>query len=131
MSLELKGTIKEIGKRKVFDSGYKKVEFVLTTNDEEHPQDVKFKVVQNNVDPFINKNKVGASVKVQFNVRGSEYKDKYYVSLEAFKVTPFIIPKPVAPISEIKNIEDFESLFLTLDTAQRKECIKLIEENLK
>ena len=86
MSLQLNGTIKLIGEKQVFDSGFQKVEFVLTTNDEKYPQDVKFEIVQDKVDDFLKYNKVGSVVDVDFNVRGNEYKDKYYVSLTAWKV---------------------------------------------
>lgn len=86
MSLQLNGTIKLIGEKQVFDSGFKKVEFVLTTNDEKYPQDVKFEIVQDKVDDFLKYNKVGSVVDVDFNVRGNEYKEKYYVSLTAWKV---------------------------------------------
>jgi hypothetical protein len=86
MSLQLTGTIKLIGEKQTFDSGFQKVEFVIATNDEKYPQDVKFEIVQDKVDDFLKYNKVGASVDVSFNVRGNEYKDKYYVSLAAWKV---------------------------------------------
>lgn len=86
MSLQLNGTIKLIGEKQVFDSGFQKVEFVLTTNDEKYPQDVKFEIVQDKVDDFLKYNKVGSVVDVDFNVRGNEYKEKYYVSLTAWKV---------------------------------------------
>lgn len=86
MSLQLKGTIKLIGEKQVFDSGFQKVEFVLTTNDEKYPQDVKFEIVQDKVDDFLKYNKVGSVVDVDFNVRGNEYQGKYYVNLSAWKV---------------------------------------------
>ena len=86
MSNQLKGTIKVIGEKQVFDSGFQKVEFVLTTNDEKYPQDVKFEIVQDKVDDFLKYNKVGSIVDVDFNVRGNKYQGKYYVSLTAWKV---------------------------------------------
>jgi len=86
MSMQLTGTIKLIGEKQVFESGFQKVEFVITTNDEKYPQDVKFEIVQDKVDDFLKYNKVGNSVDVDFNVRGNEYNGKYYVSLSAWKV---------------------------------------------
>lgn len=86
MSNQLSGTIKLVGEKQTFDSGFQKVEFVLTTNDEKYPQDVKFEITQDKVDDFIKYNKVGKAVDVSFNVRGNEYKGKYYVSLTAWKV---------------------------------------------
>ena len=85
MSLQLNGTIKLIGEKQVFDSGFQKVEFVLTTNDEKYPQDVKFEIVQDKVDDFLKYNKVGSVVDVDFNVRGNEYQGKYYVSFNSLE----------------------------------------------
>ena len=87
MSLQLTGKIKLIGEVQTFDSGFKKVEFVITTNDENYPQEVKFDISQDKVDDFIKYNKVGSDVDVSFNVRGNEYKGKYYVNLAAWKVS--------------------------------------------
>ena len=83
--LKLNGTIKVIGEKQTFDSGFQKVEFVITTEDQ-YPQDVKFEIVQDKCDDFLKYNKVGKQVEVSFNVRGNEYKEKYYVSLSAWKV---------------------------------------------
>ncbi len=98
MSLQLTGTIKLIGEVQTFDSGFRKVEFVLTTNDEKYPQDVKFEISQDKVDDFIKYNKVGSCVDVDFNVRGNEYKDKYYVNLSAWKVFKSDANKPATDI---------------------------------
>ena len=98
MSLQLKGTIKVIGEKQTFDSGFQKVEFVITTNDEKYPQDVKFEIVQDKVDDFLKYNKVGSVVDVDFNVRGNEYKEKYYVSLSAWKVFKSTAEAPATDI---------------------------------
>lgn len=79
MNLELSGTIKLISDKQVFESGFQKLEFLLTTNDEKYPQDIKFDVIQDNVEKFIQHNQVGDIVTVSFNVRGNEHKNKYYV----------------------------------------------------
>ena len=98
MSLQLTGTIKLIGEKQVFDSGFQKVEFVITTNDEKYPQDVKFEISQDKVDDFLKYNKVGACVDVDFNVRGNEYNNKYYVNLSAWKVFKSDANKPATDI---------------------------------
>jgi len=85
MELKLTGTIKMIGEVQTFDSGFKKVEFVVTTA-EQYPQDVKFEITQDKVDNFLQYNKVGDEVEVSFNIRGNEYNGKYYVNLQAWKV---------------------------------------------
>ncbi len=95
MSLAVTGKIKLIGEKQTFDSGFQKVEFVLTTNDK-YPQDVKFEVVKDNVDNFIKCNKVGNDVNVSFNLRGAEYKGKYYNNLVAWRIS-----KPEAQATDI------------------------------
>mgnify|MGYP000069583635 FL=1 len=86
MSYELTGTIKSIAEKQVFESGFQKVKFVVTTNDEKYPQDISFEIVQDKVDDFIKYNKVGASVDVSFNIRGNEYNGNNYNTLSAWKV---------------------------------------------
>ena len=83
--LKLNGKIKLIGEKQTFDSGFTKVEFVITTEGD-YPQDVKFEIVKDKCDDFLQYNKVGKDVEVSFNIRGNEYKGKYYVSLQAWKV---------------------------------------------
>lgn len=83
--LKLKGKIKLIGEIQKFDSGFKKVEFVITTEDQ-YPEDVKFEAIKEKADNLIQYNKVGDVVDVSFNIRGNEYNDKYYVNLQAWKV---------------------------------------------
>ena len=85
MSLELTGNLKVVMDEQVFDSGFKKREFVITTQEEEYPQDIKFELIKDKCSE-INKFKVGDSIKVHMNIRGNEYKDKYYVNLQAWRI---------------------------------------------
>lgn len=94
MNLELSGTIKLISDKQVFESGFQKLEFLLTTNDEKYPQDIKFDVIQDNVEKFIQHNQVGDIVTVSFNVRGNEHKNKYYVYLTAWKIDKLTSNEP-------------------------------------
>ena len=79
MSYEMKGTVKVIMDLQEFDSGFTKREFVITTEDK-YPQDVKFETVRErtNICAAI---KVGQVVNVSFDVRGNEYKERFYVNL--------------------------------------------------
>ena len=83
--LKVIGTIKQIGELIQFDSGFSKVEFVITT-DETYPQEVKFEAVKEKAEKFLQYNKVGARVEVKFNIRGNEYNGKHYVSLQSWHV---------------------------------------------
>ena len=65
---------------------WKKVVFVLKT-DEEYNNIYAFEIFgEEKVDKFIKWNHIGASVDVDFNVSCNEYKGKYYTSLQAWKV---------------------------------------------
>lgn len=83
--LKMTGTIKVMGELQSFESGFTKVEFVISTGGE-YSQDVKFECVKEKADNLLKYNKVGDSVEVSFNIRGNEYQDKYYVNLVAWKV---------------------------------------------
>ena len=81
---KLKGTIKEIFDKQTFPSGFTKREFVVTT-EENYPQDIKFECVKERCD-LLTDLKINDEVLVQFNIRGNEYKDRYYVNLQAWKI---------------------------------------------
>lgn len=92
--LKITGTIKVIGEKQVFDSGFEKVTFVITT-DETYPQDVSFDAIKDNADALIQYNKVGDKVEVKFNVRGNFFKERYYVNLQSWHVQKLDEAKPV------------------------------------
>ena len=75
----IEGVIKLIGDTQEFDSGFTKREFVVTT-DEKFPQDIKMEMVKDKT-TFLDKFCAGDAVRCKFNIRGNEFKDKYYVSL--------------------------------------------------
>lgn len=82
---EATGQIKIIEATQSFASGFQKREFVITTDSDKYPQDLKFEVVKANcekLDAF----QAGDSVTVTFDLRGNEYNGKYYVGLTAWKV---------------------------------------------
>jgi single-strand DNA-binding protein len=83
---EIAGTIKKIFDEQTFGSGFNKREFVLTIESGRFPQDIKFECVKDKVD-LVAKLKPGAKVKVSFDLRGREWKDNYYVNLNAWKIT--------------------------------------------
>lgn len=84
--MDLEGSIKMIMDTQTFDSGFQKKEFVVTTK-EQYPQDVKFELVKERVD-LLAPYKSGDQIKVHFNVRGNEFKGKYYVNLQAWRIEP-------------------------------------------
>jgi len=80
----MEGKIKVIDFTKTFDSGFTKREFVVTT-DEKFPQDIKFELIKDKCD-LIDEYSEGNWIKVNFNMKGNEYNDKYYVNLQAWKL---------------------------------------------
>jgi hypothetical protein len=68
-----------------FDSGFTKREFVVTTEEDRYPQDIKFECVKDRC-ALLNGIKPGQRVTVSFDLRGNEYKGRYFVSLSAWKV---------------------------------------------
>ena len=85
MSNELTGKIKVINDTQTFDSGFQKREFVVTTNDPNYPQDIKLELIKDKCS-VLDTYKVGQDVKVSFNLRGNEFKGKYYVNLQAWRI---------------------------------------------
>lgn len=82
---KFKGTIKHIGNVQTFgDKGFKKRDFVLVESDAKYPQTVKFELIKDNIN-LIEGYKIGEEVEVMFNMKGREYNNNYYVSLEAYK----------------------------------------------
>lgn len=93
---ETTGKIKVIFDTQSFASGFSKREFVVTTNHDKYPQDLKFEVVKDKcalIDPL----RPGQPVTVNFDVRGNEYNGKYYVSLSAWKIAGGDAPAQAQP----------------------------------
>ncbi len=84
-SFELTGTLKVLEDLQTFDSGFTKREFVIEIPDGKYPQMVKFEVVRDKISQ-LDQVSIGDELKVTFDVRGNEYKGRYYVNLNAWKI---------------------------------------------
>ena len=64
---------------------FKIQEFILKVGDDKYPQEVKFQLINDNIDllDFI---QVNEQVEVTFELRGREYNGTHYVTLNALKV---------------------------------------------
>ena len=104
----LEGIVKLIGDTQEFDSGFTKREFVVTT-DEKFPQDIKMEMVKDKT-TFLDKFCAGDAVRCKFNIRGNEYKDKYYVNLTCWFIESATADVPQA-VSDgvVKAAEDAEN----------------------
>ena len=87
MAYELEGTIKVIMDVQTFGSGFTKREFVLTTDSEKYPQDIKMEFVKDRIS-LLDGYKAGQRVKVGFDLRGSEHNGRYYVNVAALRIQP-------------------------------------------
>lgn len=84
---ELSGTVKAVMDMVKFDSGFTKREFVVTTPDDRYPQHIKFECVKEKC-AMLDSIKPGQRVTVSFDIRGNEFKGKYFVSLSVWKIEP-------------------------------------------
>lgn len=82
---EITGTVKKIFEEQTFGSGFNKREFVLTVEDGRFPQDIKFECVKDKV-ALVSALKPGSKAKVYFDLRGREWKESYFVNLNAWKI---------------------------------------------
>ena len=65
----------------------KRIEFIVKEQVDQYPQSVKFSIYgDEKVDKFVKYNKLNASVEVSFNFRTTEWNDKHFTSIEAWKV---------------------------------------------
>ena len=85
-SFEIEGTLKLIFDVQTFSSGFSKREFVVEVPDGKFPQMIKFECVKDKT-AMLDKLSIGDTVKVSFDIRGSEYKERFYVNLNAWKLT--------------------------------------------
>ena len=69
----------------VITEKFTKRDFVIKTNDK-YPQSIQFQLSQGNVD-LIDAIKLGEQIEVEFNLRGKEYNGRYYVTLDAWKIS--------------------------------------------
>ncbi|MDE0825871.1 MAG: DUF3127 domain-containing protein [Akkermansiaceae bacterium] len=84
-AFELEGKVKVILELQTFASGFSKREFVVEVEDGKYPQSIKFEAVKDKASQLENL-AVGDAVKVNFDIRGNEYNDRYYVNLNAWKI---------------------------------------------
>lgn len=84
-SFEISGTVKHLLDLQTFASGFTKREFVIEVPDGNYPQMIKFECVKDRtalLDPL----SIGDQVKVTFDIRGNEFKERFYVNLNAWKI---------------------------------------------
>ena len=90
-SFELEGTITKIGDVQKFDSGFEKIEFVVTTAQDPYPQDIKFELLKEKIE-LLDAYSVDQRVLVSFNIRGNEWQGRHFVNLQAWRLQSLSSP---------------------------------------
>ena len=85
MAYELTGKIKLINEEKVFGSGFRKREVVVTVEDGKYPQDILLEFVQDKAD-LLNDFSPNQQVTVSFDIRGREYNGRYFNNLNGWRI---------------------------------------------
>jgi|TARA_R100000655_G_scaffold75663_1_gene114553 hypothetical protein len=91
MSYKVKGIITSIGQKKVLDNGAVVLDYVIKNTSENGYETLysfdiyKAKEYAQHLDKFLEFNKVGDKVIVEFNIRGKEYNGRVYNSLSHWR----------------------------------------------
>jgi hypothetical protein len=84
-SFEIEGRLKVVNDVQTFNSGFTKREFVVEVEDGNYPQMLKFECVKDKTS-LTDGIQIDDPVKVTFDIRGNEYKERFYVNLNAWKL---------------------------------------------
>ena len=101
MNYKMNGIITKIGEKKTLDNGAVVLDYIVEeTADNGYKTPFNFNFYKGKdyiefVDKFLEFNKVGDSVTVEFTVRGKEYQGKTYNSLSHWAITKAGTPDPV------------------------------------
>jgi len=85
MKIEVKGYIKLVGELQTFNSGFTKIQIVVTTEGE-FSTDIPIDFLGDKAD-YLQGYAEGEEVIVSANLKGSEYQGKYYLGLNAWKIS--------------------------------------------
>ncbi|MCP4442158.1 MAG: DUF3127 domain-containing protein [Aureispira sp.] len=85
MALEIEGTLHKKFDEQNINATFKKREFVVET-DEKYPQLIKFELVQERCS-LIDEFSTGDKLKVEFNLKGREWNEKYFTNLHAWRIS--------------------------------------------
>jgi hypothetical protein len=84
--MEIKGTIYHLGEiEKVSDKFQKRV-VVISVQDGQYEEKIPIEFTQGKCD-LLNSFRVGDTVSVAINIKGSEYKGKFYPRIQGWKIT--------------------------------------------
>jgi len=105
---ELTGKLKVISGIQSFDSGFTKREFVIEGQDSKYPQLIKFECVKDRT-ALTDNFQVDDLVRVTFDIRGNQFKERFYVNLVAWQLDRIGPPKPANPEPQEAETEKVET----------------------
>lgn len=114
MSLEVTGKLEKFLEQSTGTTKdgkeWKKQPFIVKT-DEDYNNLYPFELFASGehlekIDNLLKYNKVGDTIKVQFNVNANEYKGKYYTNLSAWRVDNSKQPESQSPAESVGEVED-------------------------
>jgi single-strand DNA-binding protein len=85
MNFEMKGELIHIGSATENAKGFIKSEFVIRTHDEKFPQEIKFELFKDNTKKLDDVT-IGSKINVHFNIKGRPWNDKWFTSIECWKI---------------------------------------------
>lgn len=100
MQYEITGTVKKTFDMMSFPSGFSKRDLVLTTDDDRFPQDILITFVKEGCAQLDGVN-AGERLRIHFRLRGREYKERFYVNLEAFKMERMDVAAGAPPSKDV------------------------------
>lgn len=84
-SYEVEGKVKLVTETQVFGSGFEKKQLVVTTEDGKYPQDICIDFPGDKIG-LLDEVCAGDEVCVRINIRGNEYKGRYFNTLSGWKI---------------------------------------------
>ena len=109
MSFEIEGLLHKKFETESKSATFQAREFVIQT-DGQYPQYVKFQLTQDKC-ALIDSYNEGSKIKVNFDLRGREWNEKYFTNLNAWKVSAAqdvaaAMPPPAAGMSDFSGINE-------------------------
>jgi single-strand DNA-binding protein len=102
---KVKGLIKVIGETVQVTEKFSKREIVITVEDGKYPQHISLQATGDKTS-LLDGYKVGEEVKASFNLRGREWQDKHFNSLELWEIDLLTPAAAVAPAHVPDNPTD-------------------------
>jgi single-strand DNA-binding protein len=102
---KVKGLIKVIGETVQVTEKFSKREIVITVEDGKYPQHISLQATGDKTS-LLDGYKVGEEVKASFNLRGREWQDKHFNSLELWEIDLLTPAAAVAPAHVPDNPAD-------------------------